>query len=204
MLLIVIGLVALGVGILFGWYTWGRGGAADTAAAGTSATGERKSWLDYGNFFIVALGILITAIAFLVALYLIITIQPDTGLITDSNEVLAFLTAFFGVVGTLVGAYFAVKTSSDQATGATNLAGTFAGADTTRPRLLGLCQRRALKEFLPTLQSVPLSLKIWTSSPSSGLEAPSYSRREIQTFRSMALTPTIQLPRRPPLNPLLC
>jgi hypothetical protein len=141
-LLIIIGLVVLVVGILLGRYAWGRGGAADTAAAGTSttgtsATGERKSWLDYGNFFIVALGILVAAIAFWVALYLIVTIQPDTGLITDSNEVLAFLTAFFGVVGTLVGAYFAVKTSSDQATGATNLAGTFAGADTTPPTIVG-------------------------------------------------------------------
>jgi Bacterial Ig-like domain len=137
MLLIVTGLVAPVVGVLLGWYAWGRGGAAVTAAAGTSATGERKSWLDYGNFFIVALGILVTAIAFLVALYLVITLQPDTGLITDSNEVLAFLTAFFGVVGTLVGAFFAVKTSSDQATGATNLAGSLAGADTTPPTIVG-------------------------------------------------------------------
>jgi Bacterial Ig-like domain len=105
--------------------------AAGTPAAGTPAAGTPaaagKRWLDYGNFFIVALGLLLASIAFLVALYLLIATKPNTGLITDSNEVLAILTAFFGVDGTLVGAYFAVKTSSDQAVGATNLAANLAG-----------------------------------------------------------------------------
>jgi hypothetical protein len=111
--------------------------AAGTPAAGTPAAGTPaaagKRWLDYGNFFIVALGLLMATFAFLVALFLLITTQPDTGLITDSNQVLAILTSFFGVLGTLVGAYFAVKTSSDQATGATDLAGTLAAGGTMPP-----------------------------------------------------------------------
>jgi hypothetical protein len=101
-------------------------------AAGTPAAAGKR-WLDYGNFFIVALGLLLATFAFLVALFLLINTQPDTGLITDSNQVLAILTSFFGVLGTLVGAYFAVKTSSDQATTATDLAGTLAANTGTMP-----------------------------------------------------------------------
>jgi hypothetical protein len=62
-----------------------------------------RSWLDYGNFFIVALGILAVLLAFLV------TMLFSGSLFENASQVLAVLTALFGVIGTLVGTYFGVK-----------------------------------------------------------------------------------------------
>lgn len=76
----------------------------------------QRSWLDYGAFFIVSLGILTVFVAYLVTL-----IFADD-VLDQSADVLAFMTALFGVVGTLVGAYFGVKASADARAGAERLA----------------------------------------------------------------------------------
>ena len=89
-----------------------------------------RSWLDYGNFFIVALGILAVLLAFLV------TMLFSGSLFENASQVLAVLTALFGVIGTLVGTYFGVKAGSDAALGAQNLA---SGATSpTRPEILSV------------------------------------------------------------------
>jgi Bacterial Ig-like domain len=90
-----------------------------------------KSWLDYGNFFIVALGILAVLVAFLSAL--LFALDQEVPLFTDSTELLAVLVAVFGIIGTLVGTYFGVKASSDAADGAQNLVGSTITSNTTRP-----------------------------------------------------------------------
>jgi hypothetical protein len=71
-----------------------------------------RSWLEYGNFFIVALGILAVLLAFLV------TMLFSRRFFENASQVLAVLTALFGVIGTLVGTYFGVKAGSDAAQGA--------------------------------------------------------------------------------------
>jgi hypothetical protein len=89
-----------------------------------------RSWLDYGNFFIVALGILAVLLAFLV------TMLFSRRFFENPSQVLALLTALFGVIGTLVGTYFGVKAGSDAAQGAQNLA---SGATTTTgPEILSV------------------------------------------------------------------
>jgi hypothetical protein len=75
-----------------------------------------QSWLDYGNFFIVVTGIVAVFLAFLVAMLV------SGGLFHDPTQLLAILTALFGVIGTLVGTYFGVKAGSDAAQGAQDLA----------------------------------------------------------------------------------
>lgn len=78
-------------------------------------TGSR-SWLDYGNFFIVAIGIIAVLLAFLVAMV------TAAELFQDATQIFAVLTALFGVIGTLAGTYFGVKAGSDAAEGAQQLA----------------------------------------------------------------------------------
>ncbi len=81
------------------------------------AAGARgQSWLDYGNFFIVAIGIVAVFLAFLIALL------TNSTLFRDPAQLLAVLAALFGVIGTLVGTYFGVKAGSDAAQGAQDLA----------------------------------------------------------------------------------
>jgi hypothetical protein len=92
--------------VVIGWRTGGTGGAG------------RYSWLDYGNFFIVAIGMTVVLFAFLVA----IGSATDLGIFNDPTEVLAMLTALFGVIAALVGTYFGVKAGSDAAAGAQDLA----------------------------------------------------------------------------------
>jgi hypothetical protein len=62
----------------------------------------------YGSFFVVALGIVVVLIGFLVTFPLIIS-----GVFNDPTQVLALMTALFGTVAGLVGTYFGVKASSD-------------------------------------------------------------------------------------------
>jgi hypothetical protein len=69
------------------------------------------------KFFIVAIGIVAVFLAFLVALL------ANSTLFRDPAQLLAVLTALFGVIGTLVGTYFGVKAGSDAALGAQTLAG---------------------------------------------------------------------------------
>lgn len=73
------------------------------------AAGER-SWLDYGSFYVVALGIAGVLIGFLVIL-----LFADR--FTDLTQALGFLTALFGAITGLVGTYFGVKSSSDARAG---------------------------------------------------------------------------------------
>lgn len=86
----------------------------------TLAQGER-SWLDYGNFFIVALGIAAVLIGFLVIL-----LFPNR--FTDGVTALGFLTALFGAIVGLVGTYFGVKSSADAREGAEKVALAAGGA----------------------------------------------------------------------------
>src|SRR5918998_4065917 len=73
--------------------------------------------LKYGNFFVVALGIMASLIGFLVAFPLIIS-----GVFSDPTQVPAILSALFGTIVGLVGTYFGVKASSDATKGAQDLA----------------------------------------------------------------------------------
>ncbi len=69
--------------------------------------------LKYGNFFVVALGIMAALIGYLVAFPLIIS-----GVFSDPTQVLAILSALFGTIVGLVGTYFGIKASSDATKGA--------------------------------------------------------------------------------------
>jgi hypothetical protein len=88
---------------------------------------DQRVWLDYGNFFIVALGL----VAVLIGLLIILLILDR---FTDTTQALGFLTALFGVTTGLVGTYFGVKQSADAREGAQELASA-AGAGTTAPTI---------------------------------------------------------------------
>jgi len=68
--------------------------------------------LHFGNFFVVALGIMTALIGFLVAFPLLIS-----GVFEDPTQVIALLSALFGTIVGLVGTYFGVKSSSDASRG---------------------------------------------------------------------------------------
>ena len=76
---------------------------------------DKRSWLDYGNLFVVALGIAAVVIGFLVIL-----LFPNR--FTNGTEALGFLTALFGVITGVVGTYFGVKQSADAREGAERVA----------------------------------------------------------------------------------
>lgn len=101
--LIVIGLLAL-----IGMFAW-----------------KTEKALDYGNFFVVTLGILTALVGFLVAFPLLVG-----RVFEDSTQVLALLSALFGTIVGLVGTYFGVKSSSDARAGAEKVA-TLASGTTT-------------------------------------------------------------------------
>ncbi len=90
-LVIVSGLFVFGLLILLGVFAW-----------------RARDPLQYGNFFVVALGITTSLMGFLVAFPLIIS-----GVFSDPTQVLAVLSALFGTIIGLVGTYFGVKASSD-------------------------------------------------------------------------------------------
>jgi hypothetical protein len=73
--------------------------------SGTLSRDER-TWLDYGNLFVVALGIGAVTVGFLVILLFLDQFADDA-------QALGFLTAMFGAVVGLVGTYFGVKNSAD-------------------------------------------------------------------------------------------
>lgn len=91
---------------------------------------REKEPLKYGNFFVVALGIMAALIGYLVAFPLIIS-----GVFSDPTQVLAILSALFGTIVGLVGTYFGIKASSDATAGAQKLAAA-SGGDTTSPEVL--------------------------------------------------------------------
>jgi hypothetical protein len=66
--------------------------------------------LEYGSFYVVALGIMAALVGFLVAFPLLVS-----GVFTDPTQVVALLSGLFGIIGTLVGTYFGVKSSGDVA-----------------------------------------------------------------------------------------
>ncbi len=86
---------------------------------------DERSWLDYGNLYIVALGIGAVVIGFLVMLLFLDRFD-------DVTQALGFLTALFGAIVGLVGTYFGVKNSADAREGAENVA-LNAGVGSTAP-----------------------------------------------------------------------
>jgi hypothetical protein len=86
---------------------------------------DQQTWLDYGNFFIVATGLA----AVLVGFFIILLLLARFG---DTAQALGFLTALFGVITGLVGTYFGVKQSADAREGAEELALT-SGVGSTAP-----------------------------------------------------------------------
>jgi hypothetical protein len=86
---------------------------------------DQQTWLDYGNFFIVATGLA----AVLVGFFIILLLLTRFG---DVAQALGFLTALFGVITGLVGTYFGVKQSADAREGAEELALT-SGVGSTAP-----------------------------------------------------------------------
>jgi uncharacterized membrane protein YeaQ/YmgE (transglycosylase-associated protein family) len=71
-----------------------------------SLSKDERTWLDYGNLYVVALGIGAVTVGFLVIL-IFLDQFPDT------SQALGFLTALFGAIVGLVGTYFGVKSSAD-------------------------------------------------------------------------------------------
>ena len=65
---------------------------------------QTKPW----SFFLV-----LGAILCVTAISLVVWLTPAPKVFTQSSQVIAALTATFGVIGTLVGTYFGVKSSSD-------------------------------------------------------------------------------------------
>jgi hypothetical protein len=75
------------------------------AVAGRTLT-QGRPWLDYGNFFVVAFGLVVIVIGYLALLMFLNQFASGT-------QVLGFFTALTGATVGLVGTYFGVKTSSD-------------------------------------------------------------------------------------------
>src|ERR671912_86869 len=68
---------------------------------------QGSPFVEYGHLIVVTLGIVAVVAAFL------ITMLFSADLFQKTTQVLAVLTALFGVIGTLVGTYFGIKASSD-------------------------------------------------------------------------------------------
>jgi hypothetical protein len=96
------------------------------ARTGTLSQGQRI-WLDYGNFYIVAIGLAMVLIGFLIILQLH---QPE-----DGAQALGFFTALIGALVSLVGTFFGVKASADARAGAETLATSAGGVGTTTPTI---------------------------------------------------------------------
>src|SRR3712207_922419 len=84
--------------------------------------------LEYANFFVVILGIMVALIGFLVAFPLLVS-----GVFTDPTQVIALSSALFGTIVGLVGTFFGIKTSSDARQDAQQLASSAIATDTTPP-----------------------------------------------------------------------
>jgi hypothetical protein len=84
--------------------------------------------LEYGNFFVVVLGILTALVGFLVAFPLLVS-----GIFDDPTQVIAILSGLFGTITGLVGTFFGVKSSADARQGIQDLASSTVAGDTLRP-----------------------------------------------------------------------
>ena len=120
--IVVIVLLLVILGVIF-WRSQGQ-----TSSQGAAPTSGRR-WLDYGNFFIVALGLSFAMIGFFVVLYFLNRFQ-------DGTQAIGFLTTLFGVITGLVGTYFGIKASGDARRGAEDLA------------------RNGTTQLLPTVSSI--------------------------------------------------
>src|SRR5215217_1271338 len=67
---------------------------------------QGRPWLDYGNFFVVACGLVVIIIGYLAILLFLNQFRSGT-------QVLGFFAALTGATVGLVGTYFGIKTSSD-------------------------------------------------------------------------------------------
>jgi len=81
--------------------------AGSSAARGSNGQEQSSPFMEFGHLIIVTLGIVAVLVAFLV------TMLFSADLFQRTAEVLAILTAVFGVIGTLVGTYFGIKASTD-------------------------------------------------------------------------------------------
>jgi hypothetical protein len=111
---------------------------------GSSSVPQGKSWMEYGSFFVVIGGIVAVIIGFLSTMLLL-------GQFNDVTQAVGFLTAFFGAIVGLVGTYFGIKSSSDAALGAQQLAAG-SGGDTTPPQVLSTNPR-------DKAENVPLDIR---------------------------------------------
>ena len=75
-------------------------------AVSRRALTQGRPWLDYGNFFVVAFGLVVVLIGYLALLMFLNQFSSGT-------QVLGFFAALTGATVGLVGTYFGIKTSSD-------------------------------------------------------------------------------------------
>lgn len=80
--------------------------------------GSGRTWLDYGPLRIVGLGIVASLLGFLVVVLSFVARAANVIL----PKVLALLAALFGIIGTLVGTYFGIRTSLETHEGLLKLA----------------------------------------------------------------------------------
>jgi hypothetical protein len=120
--------------------------------SGTLSRDER-TWLDYGNLYVVALGIGAVTVGFLVML-LFLDQFPDKA------QALGFLTAMFGAVVGLVGTYFGVKSSADAREGTEKVALTSGASHTVTATVVSVDGSPAAH--------IPVTFKI-TAGPDAGV-----------------------------------
>ena len=99
--------------------------------------------LQYGNFLVVALGIMAALIGFIVAFPLLVS-----GVFSDPTQVIALLSALFGAIVGLVGTFFGVKASSDARQGAVDLAAR-ASTGVVAPTVVSVTPPADVKDVAP-------------------------------------------------------
>src|SRR5215210_4559728 len=115
----------------------------EKTGVGSSSVPQGKSWMEYGNFFVVIGGIVAVIIGFLSILLLLKQFE-------DVTQAVGFLTAFFGAIVGLVGTYFGIKSSADATAGAQKLAAAN-GGDTTPPQVLSTNPRDKADDVPPDI-----------------------------------------------------
>jgi hypothetical protein len=97
---------------------------------GTEQDGAPPAKTTPWAFFVV-----ITAFVCVTIVFLVVWLFPTPKVFTQSSEVIAVLSTTFGVIGTLVGTYFGIKTTGDARDTVervqTNAAKAIAGSSTT-------------------------------------------------------------------------
>lgn len=121
---------------------------------------SQKSWLDYGNFYIVAWGISAVVLGFLATLLFLDAFS------SDMSQALGFMSAFFGAIVGLVGTYFGVKSSADAREGAEKVALSSGNGSTTPTITVMPKNETAALKATHTVTSVATSAD---GSPASGV-----------------------------------